>query len=343
MNFAWFDSPLQHVLQGIQCEMSNRPGDNDMGPIRDAREVGCHALLSGYAWSLQHKARVHASSVSRDDGPFVCMGCNMDVIHRRPYHMRRHFAHHARVSPLDTSRESRLHHRCKTEIFHALRDAYPRGNWICDTRRVRRRTKNETINRQPDIGGRIGRQPLVIEVQRSTLGIRQLLARTADYTSMGIAILWIVPLTEDLGTDLFRPRLIERYLHSLYYGRVYYWLPGMGANVLPIHFSPAVRAVPYRTNEGGSWEDAGFINKPYKLIRRPKPYGSTMPIGHRFSPHTRPPFLPWGETQPLPPARLWRDTLWPWWDKCERSKLLSAYPDVEGSEGDDFDDQFADD
>lgn len=325
--------------------MSRRPEDNDeLGPKRDAREVGCNALLSGYAWSVPHKAKVHATSVCRDDGPFVCMGCNMDVIHRRPYHMRRHFAHHARVSPLDTTRESWLHHRCKTEIFHALQDAYPRGNWICDTRRVRRRTKNQTINRQPDIGGRIGRdQRLVIEIQRSSIGIRQLLARTADYTAMGIAILWIVPLTEDLGTELFRPRLIERYLHALYYGRVYYWLPGMGASVLPTHFSPAVRAVSFRTNEDGHWEDAGFINKPYKLIRRPRPFGSLVPIGHGFSPHHRSSFLPWGESQALPPARLWRDTLRPWWDKRERSKLVSSYPDVDGSEGDDFDDQFADD
>lgn len=323
--------------------MSRRPENSDeWSPKRDAREVGCSALLNGYAWSLQHRARVHATSVDKDDGPFVCIGCNMDVIHRRPYHIRRHFAHHARVSPLDTSRESWLHHRCKTEIFHALQDAHPRGNWICDTRRVIRRRKDDKINRQPDIGGRIGRQPLVIEVQRSSIGIRQLLARTADYTAMGITILWVIPLTEDLGTDLFRPRLIERYLHSLYYGRVYYWLPGIGASVLPTHFSPAVRAVPFRTNEDGHWNDAGFYNKPYKLIRRPNAYGGTIPIIFGFSPHERSAFLPWGETQPLPPARLWRDTLFPWWDKHERSKLLSSYPEVEGSDGDDFDDQFDD-
>lgn len=320
--------------------MNSPPGDSDeMGPKRDAREVGCNALLAGHAWSLQHKAKVHATSVCRNDGPFVCMGCNMDVIHRRPYHMRLHFAHHARVSPLDTSRESWLHHRCKTEIFHALQDAYPRGNWICDTRRVRRRTRDQRINRQPDIAGRIKNRRLVIEIQRSTIGIRELLGRTADYTAMGIAILWIVPLTEDLGTDLFRPRLIERYLHSLYFGRVYYWLPGMGANVLPTHFSPAVRAVAYRSNESGSWEDMGFINKPYKLIRRPKAYPSLMQIGHRFAPRERHSFLPWGETQPLPSARLWRDTVWPWWAKNERSQLLSAYPEVEGFTGDDFDEQ----
>jgi competence protein CoiA len=172
----------------------------------------------------------------------------------------------------------------------------------------------------------------VIEIQRSSIGIRQLLARTADYTAMGIAILWIVPLTEDLGTDLFRPRFIERYLHSLYFGRVYYWMPGMGAKVLPTHFSPAVRAVPYRTNEGGYWEDAGFINKPYKLIRRPRYFRDTIPIGEAFHQESRVEFLPWGGTQPIPKANIWMDSVPMWWPLDERKSLYQSYPDVEGAD-----------
>ncbi len=301
-----------------------------LSPSRDAREVGCSTLIGGFAIHRGSKQRVHATSVRKEDGPFICPGCLSDVIHRNPWKMRAHFAHHARLSPLDASRESRLHFDCKMEIFESLRRAIPGGNWICDTRRIRANKARGRKARQPDIAGRIKGRPVVIEIQKSALGIRNLIARTRDYTELGIAILWIVPLTREIGEDIFRPRLIERYLHALYYGRVYYWQRGMGREVLPVHFGPATRSVPFRTNENGCWEEAGWAERPYKIIRRPRCWRSTIPILRAFRSQQRREFLPWGETRPIPPAKLWMDTLRRWWPPDESTYLRRNYHSTVG-------------
>jgi competence protein CoiA len=174
---------------------------------------------------------------------------------------------------------------------------------------------------------------VVIEIQKSALGIRELIARTRDYNERGISILWVVPLKEPLGKDLFQPRLIERYLHAMYFGRVYYWLHGMGGEVLPVHFGPATRMVPFRTNENGSWEEAGWDERPYKVIRKPREFETTIPILRAFKPRKRPAFLPWGEHRPIPPALLWMDVLKPWWPRKELLRFRRFYPSPEGDFG----------
>ncbi|WP_081452636.1 competence protein CoiA family protein [Verrucomicrobium spinosum] len=302
-------------------------------PTREARESGCAGLLRGYAVQSTSGALVHATSVHKGDGPFICPACLADVIVRHPWRMRHHFAHHPRHSPLDTSRESRLHFECKMEIFTALRRTCPQGGWICDSRRLKANAPRGRKARKPDIGGRINGKPVVIEIQKSALGIRELIARTRDYNERGISILWVVPLKEPLGKDIFQPRLIERYLHAIYFGRVYYWLHGMGGEVLPVHFGPATRMVPFRTNENGYWEEAGWDERPYKVIRKPREFETTIPILRAFKPRKRPAFLSWGEHRPIPPALLWMDVLKPWWPRKELPRFRRFYPSTEGDFG----------
>lgn len=315
-----------------------KPPDDDyplLPPARDARETGCYALTAGYAIRRGDGKRVSAWNVRKTDGPFICPGCLSDVIHRSPWSMRRHFAHHARLSPLDTSRESRLHFACKREIFSDLSRAFPNGRWICDSRRFKGDKASGRKDRQPDIFGVIRGQPVAIEVQKSSMGIRSLIARTKDYSVMGISMLWIVPLTGPMGEDLIRPRLIERYLHAMYFGRVYYWREGMRSEVLPIHFDLATRPVTFRSNDGGSWEEAGTYDKPYKTIRRPRPARRLIPIAHLFRSKDRREFLPWGESRPIPAARLWTDTVRRWWPKPDGRFLRHHYSDVPGDFGSD--------
>ncbi|WP_395746689.1 competence protein CoiA family protein [Prosthecobacter sp.] len=299
-------------------------------PSRDAREVGCSALLEGFAVHQGTGQRVHASSVNKNDGPFLCPGCLSDVIHRHPWKMRDHFAHHARLSPIDTSRESLLHYECKRRIYEALRSACPSSEWFCDTRKIQGSRETNRKTRKPDIEGWIKGRRVVIEVQKSALGIRSLIARTRDYSELGIAVLWVVPLTQELGEEIFRPRLVERYLHAMYFGRVYYWLPGMGGEVLPVHFGAATRSVSFRSNENGYWEEAGSFEKPYRIVRRPQPYRSTMPIHRMFRAGERKAFMPWGEARPVPRARLWMDIKRRWWPREETSFLKHHYPKIPG-------------
>ncbi len=312
--------------------MSWRDDDQQpyLPPGRDAREVGCAALLEGFAIHRSNGQRVHATSVSRDDGPFLCPGCLSDVIHRRPWKMRDHFAHHARLSPLDTSRESWLHYECKRRIYEDLRSSCPGSEWFCDTKKIRGNRETRRKARKPDIEGAIKGRRVVIEVQKSALGIRSLIARTRDYSELGIAVLWVVPLTREIGEEIFRPRLIERYLHAMYFGRVYYWLPGMGGEVLPVHFAAATRSVTFRSNENGYWEEAGSFDKPYKIIRRPRPYRGTLPIHRAFRMRDREEFMPWGETRPVPRARLWMDTVRRWWPDDDAPFLRHHYPSTFG-------------
>lgn len=305
-----------------------------LSPPRDAQEVGCSALLEGYAIHRESGHKVHATSVRKEDGPFICPGCLSDVILRNPWKIRDHFAHHARLSPLDTSRESWLHWECKREIFESLRQSHPSGNWLCDTRRTRANKSRGRRARQPDIAGRIKGRPVVIEIQKSAIGIRSLIARTRDYEDLGVHVLWVVPLTKGIGDEPFRPRLLERYLHTMYYGRVYYWLPGMSAEVLPVHFSPTSRPVPLRTNESGHWEDAGWIERPYKIIKRPNCFDGTLSILRDFKPDRRREFLPWGEKRPVPPAFLWKDKARGWWPRDESFQMRKCYPSENGEMND---------
>ncbi|MFX6019072.1 competence protein CoiA family protein, partial [Acinetobacter baumannii] len=86
----------------------------------------------------------------------------------------------------------------------------------------------------PDISGRIGDIRLAVEVQLSTLSLSAIIKRTTAYASRGIAVLWVVPLRFELGIEPFRPRQFEKYLHSMYYGRVYYWWPELGTAIAPV-------------------------------------------------------------------------------------------------------------
>src|SRR5437764_578539 len=92
---------------------------------------------------------------------------------------------------------------------------------------------------RPDIGGRINGKRIAIEVQSSALTVPRILKRCHGYSKRNISILWVVPLCDELGEKPFRPRHFERYLHSIYYGRVYYWRAGFGSCLLPVHFGAA--------------------------------------------------------------------------------------------------------
>jgi competence protein CoiA len=141
---------------------------------------------------------------------------------------------------------------------------------------------------RPDASGRVRGQPLAIEVQASALGVDAILQRTQAYTRRKVAILWVLPRNEPPPGDALATRLHERYLHSMYLGRVYYWWPGLGGTVLPVHFGPATRDMP------GGYEAA------YRAIRTPW-CAPRLDIGQDFQPFRR------------PAGQLWVDRLKPWW------------------------------
>lgn len=186
----------------------------------------CSGLVSGWAKKKSNNALALASATTKSDGPFYCPICFSEAVVKKCTDKVDHFAHVARLSPICLKQDTELHHQCRDEICKELKDRFPQGKWEAERRIPGNKEKgfSELI---PDISGRINETRVIIEIQASALSINQIIERTIQYTLRGCAILWILPLREPLGTDIFRPRLFERYLHSMYFGRSYYWIKGV--------------------------------------------------------------------------------------------------------------------
>jgi competence protein CoiA len=315
LNAGHISSPDRKKAQQFEREQRSR-----------GEEAGCFGLLAGSAFSEKLKKDVSADDATHDDSPFICRGCLSDAVLRKCSEKCDHYAHHARTSPAINGGETELHKRCLREICEALTTRYPNGNWA--TNREIPANKDKGLEKVvPDISGRIGNQRVVIEAQVSFLSISQIIKRSDVYSKRGIPILWIVPLREELGDKVFRPRLYERYLHTMYFGRVYYWLGGFGTLVQPVHYGVAERLIPH-----AEWYDkaleqerqVGGYEKPYKVIKRPM-LGQTLDIATQFRRCPRLEFRPWNERKSVPPLVIWRDTLADWWDKTEDAEFRKQF------------------
>lgn len=201
----------------------------------------------------------------------------------------------------------------KKKICELLKQQFPDGKW--ETERPILENKELGITKlQPDISGRIKNQRVVIEIQASHLSISKILKRSTSYSKLKIPILWIVPLTEPLGNLPFRPRLYERYLHSIYYGRTYYWWQGLGLTLKPVHYAKATREVEYREwyEDGGEHKEGGGYERSYKIIKTPQ-YGMDLNIVDSFYSHAREAFTPENERKGVPACLIWQDTQKKWY------------------------------
>lgn len=279
---------------------------------REAEEFGCYGLVGGFARQMRTHRGISAFDATKADGPFYCGTCYSDAIVRKCVEKKDHFAHEAPRSPAIGARESELHSNCKHEICTALQAAHPEGKWDVE-RPIAENKASKIPEVRPDISGRIGDQRLVIEVQASALSITGILKRTATYSKRRIPILWIVPLVQELTTALFRPRLYERYFHSIYFGRVYYWWPGLGLQLQPVHYGVAARYIPLSEwFEDGEPVSAGGYDKDYRVIKRPQ-FGAMLDISTGFRATDRDEFTPENERKAVPACSVWLDTLNPWW------------------------------
>lgn len=279
---------------------------------REAEEMGCSGLVEGWARHLYTQEIFYASQCRKSDGPFYCPECASDAVVRKCSEKKDHFAHKARLSPVIGPEEGELHKQCKNEIASLLQKRFPEGNWA--TERTIPESKDKKVPElRPDVSGRIQGVRVAVEVQASTLTVPKIIKRVRDYTKRGIALLWLVPLREPLDELPFRPRLYERYLHSIYYGRTYYWWADQGLVVKPVHYGAEVRNVEYKEwyENGEHMEGGGYATK-YRIIKKPM-YGTDINIADNFMQHLRGEFLPENERKAIPQCLFWRDTLKEWW------------------------------
>jgi hypothetical protein len=299
--------------------------DNQSTNGHDAYDVGCYGLVAGVATRTRTGERVQAAEVARDLAPFHCADCLTDAVVRKCTERIDHFAHKARLSPVVSRGESDLHKNCKEEIRDRLIELFPNGNWACERPISANKAKNIPLL-VPDVSGRIGDSPVVIEIQASYLTVPRIIRRAAGYRARKCAIVWIVPLTEKLGDRNFRPRLYERYLHSIYYGRTYYWLPGDGLLLRPVHYGVAYRHIDESEwyNSGGELQQAIGYEKAYKIVKKPV-YGDRIHLVDDFRWHNRGELIPWNENKAVPPLLTWQDTLDVWWDETEQNDFERRY------------------
>lgn len=299
--------------------------------LRSASDFGCSGLVAGHAIQVQSGKRVLADNVQKEDGPFLCPKCRIPAVVHKDRGSGRvdHFAHNAPLSPIVPHGESATHLAAKHEICDALRRRWPEGKWEVE-RTIPKNDETKTPELRPDISGNIEKQPLVIEVQWSTLSLATILRRSVGYFKMGKPVLWVLPLEKPIEGE-FRPRSFERYLHSIYYGRVYYWQRGDGIHVTPIHFVPVERWIDIREWRDSEGEQTGGGHTKKLHLLKTASAERKINISDDFERHKRGEFAPRNEKRKVPQLRLWKDKLSVWWDE-NHEELAEREWEKEGPE-----------
>lgn len=169
---------------------------------------------------------VRAAEVEVEDGPFYCPACQGSVILKQGRIKIPHFAHLTGTECVySNGGESEEHQLAKLEIYAALR----RTPEVTDVRLERYLQEV-----RPDVSFVLNGELVAIEIQFSHLSSDQIAWRTKAYARKHIAVLWTPSFPMELFEGRYAPREWERYLHTLYSGRVYYWLEEV--KLVPVKF-----------------------------------------------------------------------------------------------------------
>lgn len=257
------------------------------------------AMLS--ATRIIDKEKVYAWLEEKNKKPFSCPECEDEVILRKGVVKIHHFAHKPPFSCSYGQGESEEHRRCKYEIYNRLlKEDSVTG---CEIE------KNLNTIR-PDIFCYVRNTPVAIEVQLSVLTLDQIIYRTIEYKRKGIFVLWLPVFSDKLCSKRYSPRLWERWLHTAYFGRVYYWHSNL--NMVPVHFDDHLIHV-----EESSWFESGGVenygggydkfSKRYKTPKLGKPVNliKDFKILNRSSTLTN--------IYTVPESKLFIDTQSKWW------------------------------
>ena len=239
--------------------------------------------------------QVIARDVTKEDGPFFCPECEGEVTLKKGVIKVHHFAH---VPPFTCSfgvGESEEHRAAKQEVYDALLPA-SEVSWLM----VERFLGEVRL----DISCYIGKKHLLtVELQFSDISPDIIAARTSYYTARKIHVLWLLPYPEDLAEgEVYATSLMERYMHALYYGTVYYW---RGTDIVqPMHFRTYSLGSVYRKwydDEKEQWNE-GFVEQYPKNHSKIPEFHPVIRITD-LKPFTRKAgqFGPYA----LPAARLW--------------------------------------
>jgi len=278
----------------------------------------CDGLLKRSARKEKTGEVVYADDAYKNDGPYFCDTCLSEAVVRKCSEKVDHFAHKARQSKIIGRKDIELHNKCRDELLQEFIKAFPDGNWSKE-RTIPANFKDKGNKEiRPDLSGKIGNKGIAVEVQASAYTIEKIYNKTIEYQKLGIAVIWIVPLKVELGTEPFRPRLFEKYLHSLYFGKTYYYSVGSKSIIQTVHYSPTKRWI-----EETEWysEDAELMSAgghflTYRTLKSPN-FGSSIDLTKDFTVKPNTGFIPKNAKKAIPNSILFCDNLKSWWQKDE--------------------------
>ena len=249
------------------------------------------------------ETKVISAFVEKTEGPFFCAECKSKLVLKKGQVRVHHFSHTPPVNCTYGQGESQQHLKCKLEIYEALQ-------------------KKENVDKlelerglsgiRPDISFRVDKKYYVgIEVQISTLSLDEIYRRTKRYHDLKIAVCWVLPFSNEINEEKMSPKIWEKWIHSTYFGRVYYLFDGL--KVLPVHFDPYLLDVPLSSwyESGGTEVSVGGYSRYSKRYRRALVH-DPIDLVDDFSPKKRNAFQM--ENYSIPQATLWSDKLEKWWE-----------------------------
>lgn len=207
---------------------------------------------------------VLASQVTKEDGPFVCPMCKGLVLVKKGRVKIHHFSHIPPTNCTYGTGESEAHMQAKLDIYETLQHC-------SDVSKLRLERPLGDV--RPDISFYLKNVPIAIEVQISKLSLDTIDRRTVAYKNKGISLLWTSPYDVSIEyLKMYSPALWEKYLHMLYFGKLYYWISG---EVLqPVRFDAYQLHVEYREwyipDGGGDMDSAGGYDRYSKRYKTPR-------------------------------------------------------------------------
>lgn len=241
-----------------------------------------------------------AATTEKNEGPFVCPECRKPLVLRKGTVVVHHFAHKPPVDCAYGTGET-MEHMWAKYLIHDYLSKSPRITKLD----VEKTIQQNELKARPDVRCVVdNRYALGIEFQKSSLDPRQIEQRTATYHQLNVYVLWLVPWPSNLVEgERYQPRETERYLHSLYFGRIFFWKRHAG--IVPVTFEKYMVDVParewYIAGGGGAMNSAGgyeYASKKWVTPRTSNPLNILD-----LSPVDRSAFQM--DRRSLPSARLW--------------------------------------
>jgi len=171
---------------------------------------------------------VQAKAVTREDGPFHCLGCRTEVYVKKGSIIVHHFAHFPHSTCGYGPAEGELHKSIKDAICQGLA-LHPEVTGLQQERR-------DLEGVYPDICFYWGGICVVIEVQVSDLPTEIVQKRMQRYRELGIYVLWVLPWQEEIVEGgRYRMKDWVSFLHQLYFGHLYFFQAGEVVIPITLH------------------------------------------------------------------------------------------------------------